>query len=315
MSSRIHLERIEKAAQKIDPVFLHSPQFVCEPLSELLGLKMILKVETMNPIRCFKGRGADWLVSQADNSVPIVCASAGNFGQAMAYSCRKRKIPITIFAGKFANELKINRMKSLGAEMILAGDDFDAAKEEARKYAELKKLRFVEDGYDVETAEGAGTIGFELISSPEKIDLLFVPLGNGALLNGVATAFKTKSPQTKVVAVQAKGAPAMMESWKEERVISHEKVNTIADGIAVRLPIPIALQDMKGLVDDALLVKEESILEAIKLLHQHAGLVVEPSGAVGIAAILENKNIFNGKTAATILCGGNMTEKQIKDWL
>jgi threonine dehydratase len=315
MSSRIRLERIESAFRKIDPVFLHSPQFVSEPLSEIIGCQIILKVETVNPIRCFKGRGADWLVSQADSSVPIVCASAGNFGQAMAYSCRKRKIPITIFASKFANELKIERMKSLGAEMILAGDDFDSAKEEASKFAKAKNFRFVEDGNDVETAEGAGTIGLELISLSEKIDLLLIPLGNGALLNGVATVFKNKSKHTKVIAVQAKGAPAMIESWKEKKVITYEKVNTIADGIAVRVPISTALNHMKDLVDDALLVSEDAILKAIKLIHQHAGLVVEPSGAVGIAAILENKNLFKGRTAATILCGGNMTEKMMKEWL
>lgn len=315
MSSRIQFKRIAEAHQKIDPVFLHSPQFECEPLSKLLGSKIILKVETMNPIRCFKGRGADWLISQADEKTPIVCASAGNFGQAMAYSCRKRRIPITIFASTFANPLKIERMQSLGANVILKGDDFDAAKNEARKFALEKKYRFVEDGNDAETAEGAGTIGIELISHSEKFDWLFVPLGNGALLNGVATAFKTKSPSTKIIAVQAAGAPAMIESWKEQRIISHEKVNTIADGIAVREPIAVALDDMKDLVDDALPVSEESILKAMKLIHQHVGLVVEPSGAVGIAALLENKNLASGKAAATILCGGNMTEQQMKDWL
>jgi threonine dehydratase len=206
-------------------------------------------------------------------------------------------------------------MKSLGAEMILAGDDFDAAKEQARQYADQKKFRFVEDGNDVETAEGAGTMALELLEAENNIDFFLVPLGNGALLNGVATVFKNKSPHTKVVAIQAAGAPAMIESWKERKIITSEKVNTIADGIAVRVPVPVALDDMSNLIDDAILVTEESILKAIKLLHQHAGLVIEPSGAVGIAAILENKNLFHGKTCATILCGGNMTEKQMKEWL
>ncbi len=315
MSSRIHFKQIEQANKKIDPVFLRSPQFECEPLSKLFNSRVILKVETMNPIRCFKGRGADWLISQADKKASIVCASAGNFGQAMAFSCRKRKIPITIFASVFANPLKIERMKSLGANVILKGDDFDSAKNEARKYAAENKFQFVEDGNDVETAEGAGTIGVELISYSEKIDSLMVPLGNGALLNGVATAFKTKSPSTRIIAVQAAGAPAMIESWKARKIISHEQVNTIADGIAVREPIQVALEDMKDLVDDAWLVGEESILKAIKLIHHHAGLVVEPSGAVGIAALLENRKLASGKTIATILCGGNMTEQQMKDWL
>lgn len=315
MSSRIRSERIESAYQQIDPVFLHTPQFVSEPLSDLLGVKLILKVETINPIRCFKGRGADWLVSQADTAVPMVCASAGNFGQAMAFSCRKRKIPITIFASRFANTLKIERMKSLGAEIVLEGEDFDAAKEAARQFAAKKKFRFVEDGNDVETAEGAGTIGLELVSFAEKIDALLIPLGNGALFNGVATVFKNKSIGTKMIAVQASGAPAMVESWREKKIITHKSVSTIADGIAVRVPIEAALNDMQDLTDEALLVREESILKAIQLLHHHAGVVVEPSGAVGVAAILENKKFFKEKTVATILCGGNVTEKQMKERL
>lgn len=315
MSSRIRSERIESAYRQIDPVFLHTPQFVSEPLSDLLGVKLILKVETINPIRCFKGRGADWLVSQADTAVPIVCASAGNFGQAMALSCRKRKITITIFASRFANTLKIERMKSLGAEIVLEGEDFDAAKEAARQFAAKKKFRFVEDGNDVETAEGAGTIGLELGSFAEKIDALLIPLGNGALFNGVATVFKNKSVSTKMIAVQASGAPAMVESWREKKIVTHKSVSTIADGIAVRVPIEAALNDMQGLTDEALLVTEESILKAIQLLHQHAGVLVEPSGAAGVAAILENKRLFKEKTLATILCGGNVTEKQMKEWL
>ena len=107
----------------------------------------------------------------------------------------------------------------------------------------------------------------------------------------------------------------MVESWRENKLIFHKQINTIADGIGVRIPIAQALEDMKGLVDYALLVSEETILEAMRLIHVHAGLVVEPSGAVGIAALLENKNDFKNMTVATILCGGNLTEEQVKKWL
>jgi threonine dehydratase len=148
-----------------------------------------------------------------------------------------------------------------------------------------------------------------------SIDILLVALGNGALLNGVARIMKEKSPSTKIVAVQAKGAPAMVDSWRAGKLISYEHIETIADGIGVRLPVEQALEDMKGLVDDALLVGEKSILQAMKLLHQHAGLVVEPSGAVGIAALLENKNDFRSQQVATILCGGNLTGAQMREWL
>jgi threonine dehydratase len=312
--SRVKMEIVEKSREKINPVFLNSPQYIHEPLAKLLGCNLVLKIETLNPIRSFKGRGSEWLVSQAKED-HLMCASAGNFGQAMAYSCRERNKKLTIYASTNANKLKVERMRSLGAEVILHGDDFDAAKLEAKNKAKENKIRFVEDSFDIETLEGAGTIALELLQFPEKIDSLIIPLGNGAMFNGIAKIFKERSPATNMIIVQAEGAPAMVESWKAGTMISHQQVNTIADGIAVRLPVPIALDDMTGLVDDAVLVKEESILTAMKLLHVHAGIVAEPSGAVGFAAILENKVKFEGKTVATIICGGNLTEEQIKKWL
>jgi threonine dehydratase len=311
---RIKIERIEQAFNTIDPVFLNSPQYEVESLSKVLGCTLIVKVETVNPIRSFKGRGSEWLVAQAKEN-HLMCASAGNFGQAMAYSCRARNKELTIYASTKANQLKIERMKSLGAEVILFGDDFDAAKLEGKKAAKEKGIRFVEDSFDIETLEGAATMALELLQLPLKIDSFAIPLGNGAMFNGIATVFKARSPQTKMVIVQASGAPAMVESWKEGKTISHPRINTIADGIAVRLPVPVALEDMRGLVDDGILVSEDAIIEAMKLLHLHTGLVVEPSGAVGLAAILENKKKFEGRTVATIICGSNLTQEQTKKWL
>ena len=311
---RLKAQDIENAFEIIDPVFLNSPQYECESLSKVLGSRTILKVETNNPIRSFKGRGADLLCAKTDEN-ELVCASAGNFGQALAYACRKRNIRLTIFAAQTANPLKIERMKALEAEVFLEGEDFDTAKLAAGQFAEKEQIRFIEDGFDIETLIGAGTIGLELAKFPEQIDYLLIPLGNGALFNGIATYFKAKSPTTKLIAVQAKGAPAMLDSWREKRLISYEKVETIADGIGVRLPIQQALDDMKDLIDDGILVEENSILEAMKLLHKQAGLVVEPAGAVGISAILENREIFADKRVATIICGSNLTEKQMKDWL
>jgi threonine dehydratase len=312
---RITTARAEQAARSVDPVFLRSPQFECEPLSAALGVRLVLKVETVNPIRCFKGRGADWLVAQARDRTPLVCASAGNFGQAMAWACRRRGIPLTVFAATTANPLKLERMRDLGATVVLHGADFDAAKHEARRAAAASDARFVEDGLDVETAEGAGTIALELVEREEPLQDLLIPLGNGALLNGVARVMKERSPGTRITAVQAAGAPAMLESLRQHRVVQHAAIDTIADGIGVRVPIPQALADMQGLVDEGILVGEGSILAAMRLIHRHAGLVVEPSGAVGIAALLERPQQFAGRRPGTILCGGNLTESQVRDWL
>jgi threonine dehydratase len=315
MTHRLSLDQIARAAASIDPIFLHSPQFVSEPLSDELGVRVALKIETLNPIRSFKGRGADWLVSQVSENDHILCASAGNFGQAMAYACRKRGIRLTIYASTQANPLKLERMRRLGAEVILHGMDFDAAKQEARRVAILRGARFIEDSLDIETLEGAATMGLELLVFPEPLDTLLVALGNGAMFNGVARVIKAYQSNTSMVAVQAVGAPAMIESWRSGSVVTHDQMDTIADGIGVRVPVPETLTDMQGLVDDALLVPDESILQAMRLLHRHLGLVVEPSGAVGIAALLETPEMFRGQLVGTIICGGNLTVEQMQAWL
>ena len=314
MQNRITLERIRMASKIIDPVFQNTPQYNCEPLSKSLGVDLFLKIETFNPIRSFKGRGADFLLSQLTNESNLMCASAGNFGQAMAFACRKRNVKLVVYAATNANPYKIERMRALGAEVILFGEDFDSAKEEARRQAKKSGIRMIEDALAIETVEGAGTIGIEFLNVG-RLDAILIPLGNGALFSGIARVFKDLQPETKTIAVQATGAPAMIDSWKSGKMIVHNNVNTIADGIAVRIPIAEALDDMKNLADEAILVKENSILEAMKLLHIHTGLVPEPSAAVGIAAVLENKNKFAGKKLGTIICGGNLTERQIREWL
>lgn len=312
---RLSLARIEAAPRSIDPVFLRTPQFVCEPLGAELGVRLALKIETMNPIHSFKGRGADLLVANAAPAVPLVCASAGNFGQAMAYACRRRRLPLTVYAATTASPLKLARMRDLGAEVVLHGADFDAAKAEARRIAAARGARFVEDSRDIETVEGAGTIGLEWLAFPAPLDALLIPLGNGAMFNGIATVVRARRPETRLVAVAAAGAPAMIESWRSGRSIAHERIATIADGIGVRVPVPEALADLRGLVDEGLLVEEASIVDGMRRLHRHAGLVAEPSAAVGVAALLEHRARFRGQTVGTIVCGGNLTAEQMGEWL
>jgi threonine dehydratase len=309
---RVRLESIERAMGVIDPVFLRTPQFVCEPLSEALGARIAIKVETANPVRSFKGRGAELLVSRAAAGAPLICASAGNFGQAMACACRKRGLALTVYAGVSANPFKVERMRGFGARVVLHGRDFDEAKAEARRVARESGVRFVEDGLDVETAEGAGTIGLEWLAHAEPLDALLVPLGNGALFTGVARVIKTRSPGTRLIAVQAAEAPAMVESWRAGHAVERESAGTIADGVAVRVPIEQALRDLERLIDEAILVREPTILDAMRLVHRHAGIVTEPSGALGIAALIENRDAFLGQTVGTILCGGNVTSEQLK---
>lgn len=314
---RITLEGIRAAGRQVDPVFLHSPQFVCEPLSEALGCHLTLKIETINPIRSFKGRGADHFIRQArarDDTRPMVCASAGNWGQAMAYVARKRGERMDVFVAETVNPLKAQRMRQLGATLHTCGHDFDAAKALARVYCAEHGAWMVEDGLEPEISEGAGSIAMELLAAMPAPDAVLVPLGNGALLNGIARWIKAATPGTRVVGVVARGAPSMALSWEAGRPIEKEAL-TIADGVAVRVPIAEAVADMLPLVDEIVQVDDATIVESMRLVHRHAGVVAEPAGALGIAALLAGKDAFAGKRVATVLCGGNLAEEDVRKYL
>jgi threonine dehydratase len=305
VDAAVSIDNIREASRLIDPAFLNSPQFVSEPV----GANIVLKVETINPIRSFKGRGTDYLMHRlGDETRDLVCASAGNFGQGMAYACRKRGIRLTVFASETANPLKIERMRAFGANVELVAGDFDDAKDAARRDGGL----FIEDGLLGAIGEGAGTIAVEL-DSAQPLDAVFVPLGNGALINGVGTWLKHHAA-TKVIAVCAASAPSMALSWRSRRPVSAPS-NTIADGIAVRVPVPEAVQLMESTVDDVMLVSDDEMRAAMRSLFYDAGLLVEPAGAAGLAAIAQRREEFSGKRVATILTGGNLTEQQVRDWL
>ncbi len=308
-------DAIAQAHQTIDAVFLNTPQFEIDALNELLNARLILKVETLNPIRSFKGRGTDYFVKQQTQAAAFVCASAGNFGQGMAYACRQQQIPLTVFAAETANPLKLDRMRQLGANVKLAGADFDAAKAVGKAYATDHGVTYVEDGREAAVTAGAGTIGLELSRYPEPIHTLLVPVGNGALINGIGTWFKTHSPQTRVIGVVAAGAPAMDWSWQQGQLITTETVDTIADGIGVRIPVPEALEVMKTTVDEILQVSDTATLEAMQQIHHLVGIVVEPAGAVGLAAAMVYRERFADQLVATPLCGSNLTIAQMEQWL
>jgi threonine dehydratase len=277
---------------------------------------VVLKVETVNPIRSFKGRGTDFLVSSLPAESPaLVCASAGNFGQGMAYAARKRNFPLVVFAAETANRLKLDRMRELGADVRLAGRDFDEAKQHARAFANDTGARFIEDGRDPAIAEGAGTIAVELARWPHPFDFALIPLGNGALLAGIGTWMKATSPATRRIGVCAAGAPSMALSLQHGALESTESVATIADGIAVRVPVPEALADLVDVVDEVLLVDDQSLIAAMQLVFRQHGLVAEPAGVAGLAAALTFRDRFQGASVVTPLCGGNLTAEQVRDWL
>ncbi len=311
---RLSLEHIARASQAIEPPFRDSPQFESAPLGERLGCRLVVKLETLNPIRSFKARGALWLASQLDGKPHLVCATAGNFGQGMAWAARKHGLRITIFVGAGASQLKVERMRALGADVRTAGADADETHAATRAFAAANGALLVEDGRDAAIAEGAGTIGVELMRWSDRFDAVMLPLGDGALLGGTARWIKAHSPATRMIGVCARASPAMERSWRERRVVSRP-ADTIADGISICTPMAEAVADLVGLIDDIVLVEEETLVEAMRLAHHELGLVLEPSGAAGLAGLLAHRERFRGQLVATVLTGSNVTAEQRQLWL
>jgi threonine dehydratase len=316
-SVRLDLDRIRSAVFSIAPVFRNTPQYVCPPLGEALGCELILKLETANPIRCFKGRGAETVMTRLFNSGSraAVCASAGNLGQALAYSGRSRQISTTVVAGSTANPYKLERIRALGATVCVVGGDIEDARHLARQIANSENAFLVEDSENIDTCEGAGTIGLELLGGIGPIDAVLIALGGGAMATGVGYVFKCLAPQVEIVCVQPRGAPAMALSWRTGSIVETVGADTIADGVAGRFPIPAVLDDLLVVADHVALVEEDSIIAGMRMLYRSAGLIVEPSAALGIAALLEDPPRYAGKRVATIICGGNVIPTDFERWV
>ncbi|WP_129843471.1 pyridoxal-phosphate dependent enzyme [Streptomyces sp. RFCAC02] len=314
--TRLDTDRIRAARRLIDPVFLDTPLYRCEALEPELGCAVSVKLETANPVRSFKGRGTEVVTSLLPGDGPraVVCASAGNLGQALAWSGRGRGIEVTVVASRSATAAKLERIRALGARLDLVDGDHEAARERAAAIARRDGVRLVEDSLDIETCEGAATIGLELAESAAPFDTVLIALGGGALATGVGHVLKSLAPEVDVVCVQPLGAPAMTLSWRGRRVVTTGPTDTIADGVAGRCPIPAVLDDLLLVADDAVLVREASIVAGMRLLLDHAGLVVEPSAALGVAAVLEDRERFAGRHVVTVVCGGNVDMDAHRRW-
>jgi threonine dehydratase len=314
---RLEIKQIEAAAGKINPIFLNSPQYVCDSLSRALGCRIVLKVETINPIRCFKGRGVETALSGASikqGPEKAVCASAGNLGQALAYSGRLRNLSVTVAASSKANPSKIERMKALGAHVILVDGAIEEALAVAADFSARTGAYLIEDSKNVETCAGAGTIGLELAALP-SLEAVRISLGAGAMATGVGYALKCRIPAIEVLTVQPARAPGMTLSLRAGHVIDAGPPDTIADGVAGRYVLPEVLEDLSHVATGSFLVSEESIRDGMRLIYRCSGLIVEPAAALGIATILENRDRFRGMTVATILCGANISTSDFENWV
>lgn len=315
--TRLDTARIRAARRVIDPVFLDTPLYRCEAMEPGLGCAVSIKLETANPVRSFKARGTEVVASLlvGNASRAAVCASAGNLGQALAWSGRGRGIDVTVVASRFATTAKLDRIRALGARLELVDGDHEMARERAAAIARHDGIRLVEDSLDIETCEGAATIGLELVDTAPSFDAVLIALGGGALATGVGHVMKAMAPQVEVICVQPLGAPAMTHSWRGRGVVTTDSTDTIADGVAGRRPIPVVLDDLLLVADDAVLVQEASITAGMRMFLDHAGLVVEPSAALGIAAILEDRDRFADRHVVTIVCGSNVDVDAYHRWV
>lgn len=300
----LDLDRIAEAATVIDPVFLDSPQYVDAELCDRLGRRVLTKVEILNPLRSFKGRGADFLAAGQPPGSTLVCGSSGgNFGQAVGWAARRHGLGVEVFVPEGTSPVKLRRMTALGARV-------HPTREEPRAAAEVHAAAdpgrvCVVDGRDAAIAEGAGTIGRELLRTG-GFEAVVLPVGDGALITGVARWLKAYAPGVRVVGVGAAAGPALVHSWRTGTVTARQPDHTWAAGIAVREPVPESVRRTRALVDAMVLVSDADLRAAMHLAARTLGVLPEPAGAAGLAALLAG--VVPGAPdapVATVLTGGN----------
>ncbi|MDF1875452.1 threonine ammonia-lyase [Sulfurimonas sp. SAG-AH-194-I05] len=306
----LNLEKIYQARERIKDVVVNTPFSYAPYLSEISGSEVFLKKENLQVTGAFKIRGAYNKIatlSDAQRACGVVAASAGNHAQGVALSASKFGIKAVIIMPESTPLTKVDGVKHFGAEVILAGSNYDEAYAYATKYGEKNSLTFVHPFEDEEVIAGQGTVALDIMDTCEDLDAVIIPVGGGGLISGMAIAIKEINPNVEVIGVSASGAPALKNSFALKKAVDTISVRTIADGIAVRDTSEITLAHMLKHVDTFIGVDDEEIASAILFLLEKQKLVVEGAGAVGVAALLHNKlHHLKGKKIAIVLSGGNM---------
>lgn len=265
-----------------------------------------MKNETVSPIASFKWRGALTAVLRAEEvRRGVVTSSTGNHGQGVAWAASVAGVPAHIFLPENANRVKRRKIELLGATIHQQAGDLDSVKEQAIRWARDQRLLFIDDGESADVIEGAGTVGLEIAAALHDIDLLFVPMGSGSLAAGVAIAVKDRHPHARVVAVQSDGAPAMVESFRAGAPVERS-ADTVADGLICRVPARLALDSLLAHVDEAMTATDVAILAAGREMAERAHILVEPSGAAGLAAARMRGDLA-GKRVIIVATGANVT--------
>ena len=308
------LAGIERAHGMLASYMEDTPLVRCELLSRALAADVWIKNETVTPIASFKLRGALTHLLRAKDLRGAVTSSTGNHGQGVAYGARLLGVPSHIFLPEVNNPVKRAMIRAFGATLHEVGIDIDIAKEAARNFAADNDLEFVDDGESLDMMEGAGTVGLECARKLDGVDWFFVPMGAATLFTGVAAAVKALQPDCKCVAVQAKGAPAMVESFHARKSVQ-AAIDTVADGLACRIPAERALHGLITLGDDAMTVSDKAMLAAIRCIAECAHVLVEPAGAAALAGAWERRDTIRGKRVVLLLTGANVSRDVLQEAL
>ena len=312
----ISLADVEAAARAIDGAVVKTPCLRSQTLSDLTGADVWLKFENLQFTAAYKERGAlNKLLSLSaeERARGVIAASAGNHAQGLAYHAKRLGIPATIVMPKFAPVVKVQQTEGHGAHVVLFGESFDEASAHSHEIAARRGFVYVPPFDDALIMAGQGTVGLEMLDAVPGLDTLIVPIGGGGLISGIATVAKARNPAIEVIGVQAELYPSMHALLRGETRICDG--DTLAEGIAVKVPGKLTSQVVRALVDDILLVGERDLEHAVSLLLTIEKTVVEGAGAAGLAALLGNPRRFRGAKVGLVLCGGNIDTRLLANVL
>lgn len=311
-SNRVQVEEVRKAYEILKDVVIKTPLQLDPILSERYQCKVYLKREDQQTVRSFKIRGAYYLVqslSDEQRKKGIVCASAGNHAQGVAYACKHLGIKGTIFMPTTTPRQKVSKVEFFGGEytdVILTGDSFDDSFQQAKNFCEENDLKFIHPFDDYLTITGQGTVGLEIEEDMlEPYSHVFMSIGGGGLISGVGSYIKSVSPTTKIIGVEPTGAPGMKESFKQNRLVALDDIDTFVDGAAVKQVGQLTFNIAKEVVDDIVIVPEGKVCTTILTLYNENAIIAEPAGALPVAALDYYHNEIKGKTIVCIISGGN----------
>ncbi|MBI1768252.1 MAG: threonine ammonia-lyase IlvA [Bacteroidetes bacterium] len=302
---------INKAHELLKGIVLKTPLQFHRKLSEKFGAEIYLKREDLQVVRSYKIRGAYNLIhslTDEQRSRGVVCASAGNHAQGVAYSCKALNIHGVIYMPAITPKQKINQVRMFGGdhiEIVLTGDTFDECQTHALEYTSRNNKVFIPPFDHIKVIEGQGTVAKEIFEEQSHIDFFLVPIGGGGLCSGIAQYLQTYSPNTKIIGVEPAGAPSMTEALRLGHPVKLEKIQRFVDGASVQKVGDLTFSMCKDTIADMLLVPEGKVSSTILQLYNEDAIVAEPAGALSVAALDQYANQIKGKKVVCILSGGN----------